>query len=153
MRKVAPLLLVVVLGLFVGLLPSPRIVGAQAATPPELGKIHPDKIPAGTPTFTLRIEGKKFQDGAQVLFDGVALPLSRISEGTRRALADVDASLCAVTGTHTIQLVNPDGGATATATLEVVQRDPDLSMRLGGNSIQEDLGQDFAFIVSGEGYD
>ena len=153
MRKVAPLLLVVVLGLFVGLLPSPRIVGAQAAPPPELGKIHPDKIPAGTPTFTLRIEGKKFQTGAQVLFDGVALPLSRVSEGNRRALADVDAAQCAVTGTHTIQLVNPDGGASATATLEVVERDPDLSMRLGGNSIQEDLALDFAFIVTGEGYD
>jgi sugar lactone lactonase YvrE len=153
MRKVAPYILVVVLGLSGGLLPSPQIVGAQQAEPPLLNHIHPDKIPAGTPTFTLRLEGKRFQDGAQVLFDGVALPSSRISEGSRRALAEIDASLAAVLGTHTVQLINPDGGATTIETMEVVARDPDLRMRLGGNSIQEDQGIDFAFSVTGEGYD
>jgi sugar lactone lactonase YvrE len=152
MRKVAPFLLVLVLGLSAGLLPSLKIVDAQVE-PPLLNKVHPDKIPAGTPTFTLRLEGKKFQDGAQVIFDGVALPTSRVSEGSKRALADVDAALVAVPGTHTVQLRNPDGGATTTETMEVVAPDPDIRMRLGGNSIQEDLGQDFAFLVTGEGYE
>jgi sugar lactone lactonase YvrE len=132
--------------------PSPQIVGAQVE-PPQVNHLHPDKIPAGTPTFTLRLEGKKFQGGAQILFDGVALASSRVSEGNRRALAEVDASLTAVPGTHTVQLINPDGGASTTETMEVVARDPDLRMRLGGNSIQEDLGQDFAFSVTGEGFD
>jgi hypothetical protein len=151
MRKVAPYLLVVVLALSGGLLSRTRIVGAQVELP-KLDHVHPDKIPAGAPTFTLRVEGKKFQAGAQILFDGVALASSRVSEGGKRALAELDPSLTAVPGTHTVQLVNPDGGATPTGTMEFVAADPDLRMRLGGNSIQEDLQQDFAFSVTGEGF-
>jgi hypothetical protein len=86
-------------------------VGAELSEP-LLNKIRPEVITAGTRTFTVRLEGKKFEEGAQVLFDGVALDTSRISKKGKLLLADVDASLVAAPGTHSIQGINPDGVTT-----------------------------------------
>ncbi len=107
---------------------------------PLLNKLRPEVITAGTRTFTVRLEGKRFEEGAQVLFDGVALATSRISSKGKLLLADVDESLIAAPGTHTVQGMNPDGATTGTGTLTVVQQDPNRAIRLDGNAAQEDAG-------------
>jgi len=107
---------------------------------PSLKKIHPNVITAGTRTFTIRLDGRRFASDADVLFDGVPLASPRMSKNGKVLLAEVDASLIASPGTHTIQGVNPDGAGTATATLTVGPQDPNLQIRLEQNAVQEDAG-------------
>ncbi len=107
---------------------------------PDLNKIHPKVITAGTRTFTIRLDGRGFTDGANVLFDGVPLASPRISKKGKVLLAEVDASLIASPGDHTVQGVNPDGSSSPTATLTVGTQDPNLQIRLDGNAAQEDSG-------------
>ncbi len=115
-------------------------VRAQEETPPTLKKIHPRLITAGTRTFTIRLDGRHFASGADVLFDGVALASPRISRNGKLLLAEVDASLIASPGTHTVQGVNPDGSATPSETLTVQAQDPTLQIQLDGNAVEEDSG-------------
>lgn len=115
-----------------------------AQSVPVLKRLRPDVVTAGTRSFTVRLEGKKFEEGAQVLLDGVALNSSRISTNGRRLLADVDPAVVAAPGTHTVQGMNPDGATTDTAILTVVPQDPNLMIRLDGNAAQED--QAFTFL-------
>lgn len=107
---------------------------------PDLKKVRPNIVTAGTRTFTIRLEGRRFATGANVLFDGVALASPRTSKKGKVLLAEVDASLIASPGTHTVQGVNPDGSASPTATLTVAAQNPDLEIRLDGNAVQEDAG-------------
>ncbi|MFY9609737.1 MAG: IPT/TIG domain-containing protein [Blastocatellia bacterium] len=120
-------------------LASRQDVGAELSEP-VLNRLRPEVITAGTRSFTVRLEGKKFEEGAQVLFDGLALGTSRVSSKGKLLLADVDASLVAAPGTHTIQAMNPDGATTSLATLTVVQQDPNRAIRLDGSAAQEDSG-------------
>jgi len=106
---------------------------------PVLKRLRPEVITAGTRSFTVRLEGKKFEEGAQILFDGAVLSSSRRAS-SKILLADVDASAIASPGTHSVQGMNPDGSTTATATLTVVQKDPDQDIQLEGNAAQEDSG-------------
>jgi sugar lactone lactonase YvrE len=86
------------------------------------------------------LDGRRFVAGANVLFDGVPLALPRVSRNGKLLLAEVDASLVAAPGEHTIQGVNPDGSGTPTATLTVGPQDPTLQIILDGNAVQEDSG-------------
>jgi len=63
-----------------------------------------------------------------------------MSKNGKLLLAEVDASLVASPGTHTVQGVNPDGSASPTVTLTVGPEDPDLQIRLDGSAVQEDAG-------------
>ncbi len=117
-----------------------RLTVRAQSEAPDLKKLHPNVVTAGTRTFTIRLDGRRFADGANVLFDGVALASPRISKNGKVLLAEVDASLIASPGTHTVQGVNPDGGASPTATLTVGPQDPTLRIQLDGNAAQEDSG-------------
>src|SRR5688572_16578201 len=142
MRKVVVYSLVLVLALSWVFLPGVSdhlAVHAQEAAP-ELRRVRPAVITAGTRAFTIRLEGRRFVSGANVLFDGVALPSPRVSTKGRVLLAEVSASLIAAPGTHTIQAINPDGLTSPVETLTVKDQDPDLRIRLDGNAAQEDSG-------------
>src|SRR5207247_4883913 len=111
MRKVVIYSLVLVLALSWMFLPGVwenSAVHAQDAAP-ELKRVRPGVITAGTRTFTIRLDGRHFASGANVLFDGVALPAPRISTKGRVLLAEVSASLIASPGTHTVQASNSAG--------------------------------------------
>jgi sugar lactone lactonase YvrE len=123
-----------------------------AQSVPVLKRLRPEVVTAGTRSFTVRLEGKKFEEGAQVLLDGVALSSSRISANGKRLLADVDAAVVAAPGTHTVQGMNPDGATTDTATLTVAPQDPNLMIRLDGNAAQEDLGATFLPLLNTEDF-
>lgn len=142
MRKAVVYLIAAVLGFSWLFLPgvSERLTVQAQAEAPSLKKIHPRVVTAGTRTFTIRLDGRRFASGANVLFDGVALASPRISKNGKVLLAEVDASLIASPGTHTIQGVNPDGTSSPSATLTVGPQDPNLQIRLDGNAAQEDSG-------------
>jgi sugar lactone lactonase YvrE len=126
-------------------------VRAQA-TAPIVKRLFPKTISAGSPTFTVRLKGKHFDDGAVILFDGVPLSSSRVSSKGKLLLAEVDASMIAIPGTHTVQASNSDASTTSPLTLTVAEQDPDLTMLLGGNSAQEDLNVDFGVEIRGTGF-
>jgi sugar lactone lactonase YvrE len=121
---------------------KPRSVTAQQVSTPTMRHVAPDTITAGGRPFTVLLVGSGFQDGAQVLFDGAPLSNPRVSTRGRELLAEVAASQVASVGTHSIQGVNPDGGATRALTLTVVQQDPDLNIRLTGSSAEENVQAD-----------
>ena len=142
MRKSVRYFAALILSLSMLFLPSVTgVLNVRAqAEAPSLKKIHPNVITAGTRTFTIRLDGKRFASDADVLFDGVPLASPRMSRNGKVLLAEVDASLIASPGSHTIQGVNPDGSGTATATLTVGPQDPDLQIRLEQSAVQEDAG-------------
>lgn len=118
-------------------------VEAQDAAP-TIRRLRPGVITTGTRTFTIRLDGNGFAEGANILFDGAPLPSPRNSSKHRVLLAEVDASLIAAPGTHSIQAMNPDGTTSEAETLTVQDQDPNLVIRLDGNSAQEDSG--FVFL-------
>lgn len=139
MRK-AVVFLIAAIFVFSGLLLPAERLSVHAQDAPDLRKVHPNFVTAGTRTFTIRLDGRRFADGANVLFDGVPLASPRISRNGKVLLAEVDASLIATPGTHTVQGVNPDGSSSPTGTLTVEPQDPNLQIRLDGNAAQEDSG-------------
>lgn len=142
MRKQLTYLLAVVLtfsSLFLPGVTEGFKVRAQAEAP-SLKRIRPRIVTAGTRSFTIRLDGRRFASGANVLFDGVPLASPRVSKNGKLLFAEVDASLIASPGTHTIQGVNPDGSASPMETLTVGPQDPTLQIVLDGNAVQEDSG-------------
>lgn len=124
----------------------------ETEDPPRLDRIRPDRISSGAPTFTILLEGRRFDEGAHVLLDGVPLDSSRISRNGRSLLAEIDASVVAAPGTHTIQGVNSDNQATVTKMLEVVAPSPELNILLEGNAAEEDQPTALQFPIRGEGF-
>ena len=145
MRKVAAYFLAAIVAswVFVPSVSRRLMVQAQDAGP-TLRRLRPGVITAGARTFTIRLEGNGFADGSNVLFDGVALASPRTSTKHKVLLAEVNASLIASPGTHTVLAMNPDGTTSAAETLTVQAQDPDLVIRLDGNAAQEDSGLTFA---------
>src|SRR5262245_54260729 len=114
----------------------------RAADPPQLRRVRPGSISTGAPTFTIRLEGRNFAAGAKVVLDGVPLASSRINATNRVLLAEVDASVVAAPGTHTVTALNSDGMTSASQTLTVVAPEQGLRMRLQGNAVEEDVPGD-----------
>jgi sugar lactone lactonase YvrE len=154
MRKVVTCLLAIILVLSWAAQPSQSIYNSAQAqeAAPQLDRIRPDTITAGAPTFTIRLEGKKFTQGARVLFDGVELEMARVSTNRKVLLAEVDAGLVAAAGTHTIRAINPDNQMTTTETLAVVEADPELRFQLEGNAAQEKIQTALLVGASGENF-
>lgn len=142
MRKLAACALAIILPLSLIFLPGVSnwsIVSAQSGAP-EIKRLGPTVITAGTRTFTIRLQGRGFAKDANVLFDGVALALPRVFSKGKLLLAEVNASLIASPGTHTVRAANPDGMTSAAETLTVQAKDPNLTIQLDGNAAQEGTG-------------
>ena len=154
MRKAVVSLLAVMMVASMALWPDmarQSVVRAQEEAP-QLRRLRPKIITAGTQSFTMRIEGRGFVSGSNILFDGVALASPRTNPKGKLLLAEVDASLIAAPGEHSIQVLNPDGMTSDTETLTVQEKDPDLTIRLDGNAIQEDVGLSATPTVATESF-
>src|SRR5262245_30837422 len=155
MRKVVGYLLTAALILAVLLAPGwlkGQVTRAQAA-PPVIKLVAPDTMPAGSDAFTLRLEGKNLVDGTKVFVDNTLLASPRVAGKKGKVLlAEMPASLLVSPGTRTVRAVSPDGVQSEAATLTVVSKDPDISLQLEGNSVQEEPGTAVEFEVSGEGF-
>ena len=124
MRKLAAYSLAVILPLSLIFLPGVfqwSAVRAQSSAP-EIRRLRPGIITAGTRTFTIRLEGSGFASDANVLFDGVTLASPRVFRKGRLLLAEVDALLIASPGTHAVRAINSDGMTSAEQTLTVQAR-------------------------------
>jgi hypothetical protein len=156
MRKVLAISLALVLVMSWALTwvqPDFGVAHAQEGRPPRLDNIRPETITSGAPTFTVRLKGRRFDEGAKVVLDGVPLDSSRVSGDGTLLLAEIDASVVAVTGTHTLQAMNPDGMTSGTETLTVVEPDPELRIQFdASNAAQEDSASGFIFPIRGEGF-
>jgi sugar lactone lactonase YvrE len=142
MRKLAACSLAIILPLSLIFLPGLSnwsIVSAQSGAP-EIKRLGPNVITAGTRTFTIRLQGRGFAKDANVLFDGVALASPRVFSKGKLLLAEVNASLIASPGNHTVRAANPDGMTSAAETLTVQAKDPNLTIQLDGNAAQEGTG-------------
>jgi sugar lactone lactonase YvrE len=133
-----------------------RSVYAQSS-PPHLRAVLPNLITAGAPTFTIRCGGRNFEDGAQIVVDGIPLPSTGVFQPGRVGLghfllADLDGSVVASPGTHAVSVLNPDGGASASLVLTVIAPDPTVFIRLGGNAAQADPGSPVEITITGEGF-
>ena len=152
MRKAVTYSLAIIATLSLMLLPElSRRATVQAADPPELAKFGPEVITTGAPTFTVRVDGRAFVEGAVILLDGQPLATRFVSK--KVVVADVDASVVAVAGTHTVAVRNPDGQTTATVTMTVVNPTADFFIRLPQNAVQEGVAATLAPFVTGEGLD
>lgn len=153
MRKVLAVLIATAMVACWAIAPTDRFeVFAQEAAP-RLDRIRPSRITSGAPTFTVLLEGKRFVQGATVRLDGVDLDSSRVAKDGRAMLAEIDPSVVAAPGTHTIQAVNPDGITSAAETLTVVDPDPDLTLQLdASNAAEEDQQFPLLFPISGQGF-
>src|SRR5712692_7585767 len=142
MRKLAAYSLAVILPLSLIFLPGVcrwSAVRAQSSAP-EIRRLRPGIITAGTRTFTIRLEGRGFARDANVLLDGVTLASPRVFSKGKLLLAEVNASLIASPGTHAVRAINPDGMTSAAETFTVQAKDPDLTIQLDGNAAQEGTG-------------
>jgi sugar lactone lactonase YvrE len=125
---------------------------ARAADPPELRRMNPDTVTAGAPTFTLRCIGRNFVAGSRIVVDGAPLT-SRVNENGRILLAEIDSSVVASAGSHTVQALNPDDTTSETLSFTVVTPDTEVRAQLRGNAIEEDFNQNFLVEINGEGFD
>jgi sugar lactone lactonase YvrE len=153
MRKAVTYSLAIALTLSLLLLPELSRRGTvYAADAPELNKLGPDTISSGAPTFTVRIDGRGFIDGSVIVLDGQPLASTRVIS-KKVIVADVDASVVAAAGTHSIFVRNPDGQSSQTATLTVVDPTTDFFIRLPQNAVQQGETNILAPFATGEGLD
>lgn len=130
-----------------------RLSLAQEAAPPDLRRLNPETITAGAPTFTIRLVGRSFVSGSQAVLDGVPLGSSRTNTNGRILLAEVDSSVVVGTGSHTVQVLNPDGMmSSAILTLTVVEPDPGLRTELRGTAVEEAVRENLLDEIIGEGF-
>jgi sugar lactone lactonase YvrE len=99
----------------------------------------------------MRLEGKNFEEGANILFDGAPLASPRVARRGRLIFAEVAAALVATPGTHSIQVANPGGTTSEALTLTVVEKAPEVTIRLRGVASEEDPGTGLITSFRGDG--
>lgn len=129
-----------------------RLSLAQEAAPPDLRRLNPETITAGAPMFTIRLVGRSFVSGSQVVLDGAPLASSRTNVNGRILLAEVDSSVVAGPGAHTVQVLNPDGMTSGALMLTVVEPEPGLRAELRGNAAEEAIRQNLGAEIIGDGF-
>lgn len=111
----------------------PLSIAVQASIPPGnpipfISKpLVPDAISPGGPSFTLTVNGTGFVSGATVLFNGVSLPTTFVSN--RQLSATVSASNIASASSASITVVNstPGGGTSNLVYLPVASPETTVS--------------------------
>jgi len=93
--------------------------------PPSLTSISPSTTFAGGPAFTLTVNGTSFVNGSVVQVNGSSRSTTFV--GNTQLSAAIPASDIASTGTLSITVVNPDGGASAALALVVNNPVPTLT--------------------------
>ncbi len=87
------------------------------AIAPAISGLSPVSATAGSPTFTLTVNGAGFVSGATVKWNGTALTTSFVN--TIQLTATVPGSLLTTTGTSMVTVVNPDTKTSTPATFNI----------------------------------
>jgi len=89
----------------------------SATSSVSLTSLNPASETAGSPGFTLTVDGNGFQSGAKISFEGTVLSTTYVSASELKA--DVPASAIASTGSYNVVATNPDGGTSNTLSFTV----------------------------------
>jgi uncharacterized protein (TIGR03437 family) len=100
-----------------GAAPTPPMNFSIRLPAPVLTSISPTSAAAGSAGFTLTIASANCGTGCTAQWNGTPLPTSFVS--TTAVSASVPASLIASPGPVSVRLVNPDGGASGTASFTI----------------------------------
>ena len=100
--------------------------------------IFPVTTVAGGPSFALLVKGSNFKNGASVLFDGVDLAVTLISQ--KELTAQVPASLITKRGIHVISVQNPNELRSNEAVFQILP-DPPLLGSLDPSVVIEGSGE------------
>ena len=84
---------------------------------PSVTSLVPSTIAAGSPAFTMTVNGNRFLTGATVLWNGTALTTTLLSD--TQVTANVPATLIANTGVATVAVRNSDGSTSNTINFTV----------------------------------
>jgi hypothetical protein len=119
----------------------------QVVPTPVIDSIDPATVIAGDGDFTLTAEGSGFLPGAEVKWNGAALPSTFLSAGGMAA--KVTAAQIAAASQVTITVANPDGSASNQLTLTVAAA-PAIST-VSPSSVTAGSPA-FTLVVSGSGF-
>jgi uncharacterized protein (TIGR03437 family) len=115
----------------------------------SLSSLSPNSATAGTPAFTLIVNGSGFVSGSTVQWNGSTVSTTYVSAS--QLTASVSASLIASQGTASVTVQNP-GGATSNAMTFTINQSGALSLSsLSPNSAAAG-GAAFTLTVNGSGF-
>ena len=92
-------------------------IKAAATVTPVITSLSPASATAGGPSFTLTVNGSGFSSGANIAWNGSALPTA--VAGAAQLSAVVPANLIAAAGSASVAVINSDGTNSAPATFSI----------------------------------
>ena len=98
---------------------------ASAATTPVILSIDPSQVVAGSPSFTLTVNGANFASGASVRANGVGEPTTFVSSS--KLTATIPSTLLINTGSISITVTNLGTAASSPVTLSVIANNPQIT--------------------------
>lgn len=84
---------------------SPKGSAPQPGVMPAIADLSPDSMNAGSPAFTLTVDGDNFGAGATVNFNGVRETTTLVT--TKQLTAMIPASAIATAGSKPVTVTNP----------------------------------------------
>jgi len=99
-------------------------VNSPTLPSPTITTILPVSITAGSEAFTLTLNGANYVNGAKVKWDGSNRTTNFVS--SIQLTASILKTDIAITGSHSITVVNPDGGTSGAVTFTVTNPSPTI---------------------------
>ncbi|MDX1982840.1 MAG: hypothetical protein SFV51_21400, partial [Bryobacteraceae bacterium] len=131
-----------------GQISSPVNFTVELAPRPEITSLSPSTTQARGAAFVMTVQGRNFQSGAVVRWNGSALPTVFVS--ATQLTADVAANLITAAGSASIVVATPDGQLTAPSPFVISARPPRISA-LSPNSAQA-TGPAFSMRITGSDF-
>ena len=120
----------------------------SSSGPPTITSLSPATLPAGSPGFTLTVNGSGFVTGSVVNWNGTALPTTFIS--STQLTAAVPASDVANIGTAKVTVTNP-GNIMSNSSNFVITVPPPVITTLSPNTAPAG-GPSFTMTITGSGF-
>ncbi len=117
---------------------------------PQITSLSPSKVDAGTPAFALTVNGANFLSGCNVLWNGVPLPTTLLSDTELRA--SVSSADIAFPGAAQVVVANPGGGQSAPATFTILQPPNPVPIITGLSPSPMLVGSSPTLTVMGSGF-
>jgi hypothetical protein len=127
---------------------APVNLNVVDATAPLISSLNPSTVTAGSPSFTLTVNGSNFQDGASVTVDNVPRATTFVGPG-QLTVSVTDADI-AVARLVPIAVTNPGGQTSPTVNLSVILIVPTIASISPTTVTSGDVG--FQLAVSGSNF-
>ena len=127
---------------------APVVLNVVDATTPLISSLNPSTMIAGSPSFTLTVNGSNFQDGASVTVDGAPRNTTFVGPG-QLTVSVMDADV-AVARQVPIVVTNPGGQTSPAVNLRVILVVPTITSISPTTVTSGDV--DFQLAVSGSNF-